>query len=304
MLTTLALEERNTFVRVGWSRQWWRIAVGGLVCGVAVWLLGISVLWTAESHFVFMTGLSRRYTAPFDPAVFQTNTFISGTLRLNAVALTHDSSPDRYWILFCPPAGASTRVQRIQGQLKALWQLGYNVMAFDYRGFGDSPGMPTEDGLHADAAAAYSYLVRERGVAPSRIILSGRSLGGAVAVDLATRVEAAGLLLFAPIDSVPQAAARFYPFVPAWLLAENRFDAAQKAGDVSLPVVIFFARRDQYMPPADAQTFARQFRSRKLVVETGGGHHHAGFVHIAELNRAMTAFWPQPILAGSEQKLK
>ena len=259
-----------------------------------MWLLGIAVLLIAESHFVFMTGLSRRYTAPFDPSVFQTTTVVSGKLRLNAVALTHDSSADRYWVLFCPPAGASTGVQRIQGQLKALWTLGYNVMAFDYRGFGESPGVPTEVGLYADAAAAYSHLVRERGATPSRIILSGRSLGGAVAVELATRVEAAGLLLFAPIDSVPQAAARLYPFVPAWLLAANRFDAAQKAGDISLPVVIFFARRDQYMPPAAAQALARQFHSRKLVVETGGGHHNAGFVHIGELSRAMTAFWRLP----------
>lgn len=271
--------------------QWRRIIAGGLCVGAAVWLFGIAVLWSAESHFVFMTGLSRRYTAPLDPAVFEPNTVISGGLRLNAVALTHDASPDRYWMLFCPPAGASTRVQRIQNQLKALWTLGYNVMAFDYRGFGDSPGVPTEDGLYADALAAYAHLVH-RGVDPSRIILSGRSLGAAVAVDLATRVEAGGLLLFAPIDSVPQAASRFYPFVPAWSLAANRFAAAEKAADLSLPVVIFFARRDQYMPPEAARAFAQQFRGRKLVVETGGGHHHAGFVHLAELNRAVRRFWP------------
>ena len=289
----LTLDGGSTFARVGPARQWHRIVVGGVAFGMMVWLLGIALLWTAESHFVFMTGLSRRYTAPLDPAVFQEHTFVSSDgLRLNGVMLTHDSLADRYWILFCPPAGASTLLPRVQHQLKKLWTLGYNVMAFDYRGFGDSPGVPTEAGLYADAAAAHAYLTRQRGVAAPRIILAGRSLGAAVAVDLATRVDAAGLLLFAPIDSVPRAAARFYPFVPAWLLAANRFDAARKAGDISLPVVIFFARRDQYMPPADARSFAQRFRGRKLIVETGGGHHHAGFVHIAELHRATTAFWP------------
>ncbi len=218
-----------------------------------------------------MTGLSRRHTTPLDPAIFQARTLVSGHgLRLNSVALTHEPDRGRQWILFCPPAGASTLVARVQNQLKQLWTLGYNVMAFDYRGFGNSPG-------------------------PNRVILSGRSLGAAVAVELATRVEAAGLLLFAPIDSVPQAAARFYPFLPAGLLVENRFDAARKASSISVPVVIFFARRDQYMPPAEARAFADLFRGRKLIVETGGGHHHAGFVHVAELNRAMTSFWPPSI---------
>ena len=208
------------------------------------------------------------------------------------MTLTHDSRADRYWILFCPPAGASTRVKRIQDHLKQLWSLGYNVMAFDYRGFGDSPGVPSEDGLYADAAAAYRHLVRQQGVPPSRIILAGRSLGAAVAVDVATRVEAAGLLLFAPIDSVPQAGARVYPFAPVRLLARHRFDAGAKAGSIAVPVVIFFAVRDQYMPLTEARLLFQKFRGRKLMVETGGGHHHSGFIHTAELKRALAAYWP------------
>ena len=299
----LVLDDRDAFVRVTATRQWRRIIVSGLLFGAVVWLLGVALFWTAESRFVFMTGLSRRYTAPLDPAVFKAHTFVSTNgLRLNGVVLTHESPRDRYWILFCPPAGASTLLPRVQHQLKQLSVLGYNVMAFDYRGFGDSPGVPTEEGLYADAAAAHAYLARHFGAPASRIILAGRSLGAAVAIDLATRVEAGGLLLFAPIDSVPQAAARFYPFLPAQLLAQYRFDAARKAGDISLPLVIFFARGDQYMPPDDARSFAQKFRGRKLIVETGGGHHHAGFIHIAELNRAMTAFWPYPTTVVSDQK--
>jgi pimeloyl-ACP methyl ester carboxylesterase len=239
-----------------------------------------------------MTGLSRSHTAPLDPAIFQSQTFTSGELRLNSVRLTHHSSSDGYWILFCPPAGASTRVKRIQGQLKTLWTLGYNVMAFDYRGFGDSPGLPSENGVYADANAAYAHLVRKHGVRPSRIILAGRSLGAAVAVDLAAKVDAAGLLLFAPIDSVPQAAARVYPFAPARLLARHHFNTGAKAGAILLPVVIFFGVRDQYMPLTDARSLFDRFRGRKLMIATAGGHHHSGFVHVAELNRALTAFWP------------
>jgi len=132
-----------------------------------------------------MTGQSRSYTQPLDPSIFKQRILShSGARRLSAVLLTHDEDDDRYWILFCVPAGASTQVDRIQSQLKQLWSFGYDVFAFDYRGFGDSSGTPTEEGLYEDAAAAYAYLSRAERVPPSRVILAGRSLGSAVAVEL------------------------------------------------------------------------------------------------------------------------
>lgn len=283
-------------------RQARRIIAGGVLGAAALWGAGVVALWVAEPHLVFMTHLSRRHTAPLDPAIFHAQTFASSALRLNSVMLTHDSADDRYWILFCPPAGASTRVKRIQDHLKRLWNLGYNVMAFDYRGFGDSPGVPSEDGLYADAAAAYVHLVDQRRVPPSRIILAGRSLGSAVAVDLATRVDAAGLVLFAPIDSVPQAAARVYPFAPVRWLATHQFDAAAKAGAISIPVVTVIGMRDNYMPPSEARALFEKFQGPKVMIETAGGHHHSGFIHVAQLSKALARFWPPVTSTIARQK--
>src|SRR5688500_13127376 len=288
----LALDGRSRFADVVLPRQSWRIIAGGVLCGAAMWAAAVVALSIAEPQLVFMTHLSRGHTAPLDPAIFHSQTFVSSGLHLNSVVLTHDSMNERYWILFCPPAGASTRVKRIQDHLKQLWNLGYNVMAFDYRGFGDSPGIPSEDGLYADALAAYAHLVNRQGVPPSRIIIAGRSLGSAVAVDLATRVDAAGLVLFAPIDSVPQAGARVYPFAPVRWLATHQFDAAAKASTISIPVVTVFAVRDQYMPLTDARALFDRFHGPKLMIETAGGHHHSGFVHIAQLYQALARFWP------------
>jgi pimeloyl-ACP methyl ester carboxylesterase len=122
-------------------------------------------------------------------------------LRLQSVVLEHDRPPGRYWVLYCPPAGASSRAARIQLHLEQLWELGYNVFALDYRGFGNNAGAPSEQKIYADALAAYDELTRTQRVAPSRIILAERSFGSAVAVELATRVNAAGLLLFSGRDS-------------------------------------------------------------------------------------------------------
>jgi fermentation-respiration switch protein FrsA (DUF1100 family) len=271
-----------------------RILAAGALSFTALWAASVGVLWAAEPYLVFMTGNSRSYTAPLDPAIFRERSFPGQDgLTLRAVSLTHDSPGERYTILFCQPAGGSTRVRMIQQQLKALFALGYDVFAFDYRGFGASPGFPTEPGLYADAGAAYDYLIEVERVAASRLILAGRSLGGAVAIDLATKKPAAGLLLFSPIDSVPAVAKRIYPWAPAHLLAQNQFDSAAKARTIDVPVLHFSGWPDSMMPRPDARALSDHFRGPTQFVETGGGHHHSGFTHRADLYRGLNRFWPQ-----------
>ena len=273
------------------------IAAGALTC-LTLWAGAVGVLWAVEPYLVFNVAMSRSYAAVPDPTTFEPRVFPNGNgASLNALLLKHAVGEDRYWILFCLPAGASTEVRDVQDQLKRLWTLGYDVFAFDYRGFGASTGTPTEQGLYDDATAAYRYLIRTERVPSSRIILAGRSLGSAVAVELATRRPAAGLLLFAPIDSVPAVAARVYPWAPARLLGSYEFDSFTKAAMIDLPVVMFHGWPDSYMRQSDARILLDQFRGQKLLVKTGGGHHHAGFVDAGALYRALAAFWPPKAVA-------
>lgn len=275
------------------------IAAGALFC-VTVWAGAVGLLWAGEPYLVFNTAMSRSYTALPDPRIFESRVFSDvGNVSLNALLLKHADEEDRFWILFCLPAGASTQVRDVQDQLKRLWTLGYDVFAFDYRGFGASAGTPTEQGLYDDATAAYRHLIRTERVPAMRVILAGRSLGSAVAVDLATRVPAAGLLLFAPIDSVPAVAARVYPWAPVRLLGRYGFDSFAKATTIELPVVMFHGWPDSYMRQSDARILLGQFRGQTLMVKTGGGHHHAGFVDAAVLYRALAQFWPPKAVATS-----
>lgn len=276
-----------------------RVVAAGVLFCVALWAAAVAVLWAGEPYLVFNTAMSRSYTAVPDPKIFEARVFTDGNnVRLNGLLLEHADEEDRYWILFCPPAGASTEVRDVQDQLKRLWTLGYDVFAFDYRGFGASMGTPTEQGLYDDATAAYRYLIRAERVPPERIILAGRSLGSAVAVDLATRLPAAGLLLFAPIDSIPAVAARVYPWAPVRLLASYEFDSFAKATTIDLPVVMFHGWPDSYMRQSDARILLEQFRGQRLLVKTGGGHHHAGFVDSGALYRAVAKFWPPRAFAA------
>jgi pimeloyl-ACP methyl ester carboxylesterase len=188
--------------------------------------------------------------------------------------IKHADEANLYWFFACLRArqrrcGTFRTSQRV----RRPWR---NIFAFDYRGFGDSAGARPSKGCMT-MRPAYRYLIRTERVSSMRIILAGQSLGSAVAVDLATRVPAAGLLLFAPIDSVPAVAARVYPWAPARLLSSYQFNSYAKASAIDLPVVMFHGWPDSYMRQSDARLLLEQFRGPKLMAKTGGGHHHAGF---------------------------
>src|SRR5215831_74872 len=80
----------------------------------AAWFVAVLLLWATQSQQLFMTSESRLYTAEPDSRVFAEGSFSTADgLRLESVQLTHAAARNQYWILFCPPAGASTRVKRI-----------------------------------------------------------------------------------------------------------------------------------------------------------------------------------------------
>lgn len=263
------------------------LLVLAVIC-TTLWTGAVGCLWMAETNLVFRANRSR-VISPFNyDGLLQLRT--PDGVSLDAVALPAGQASE-YWILFCPPA-AGTIHGRLQSQLVALQQLGYNVFAFDYRGFGRNRGRPSESGLYEDALAAYRYLTDERGVAPSRVILAGRSLGSAVAVELSTRVDSAGVLLLSALDSVPAAASRFYPWAPVRLLASSRFDSAAKAARVRGPVVMVHGIRDRLIPIEAARAMFQALPEPKLLVETSGSHNRAGFGDGASLADALQRFWP------------
>lgn len=258
--------------------------------GLTMWSGSVACLWANESRLVFQT--DRTHFAIHRPVSVDNLVELRTTegLRLDAVSLAH-ANASSYWILFCPPS-AGTIHGRVRSHLEALHAAGYNVFAFDYRGFGRNPGQPSEAGVYEDALTAYRHLTQQRGVTPQRIILAGRSLGSAVAVELSTRVPSAGLLLLSAIDSVPATGARVYPWAPVGLLATHRFDSMSKAARVRVPVLQVHARTDRLVPMAAARALFERFPGPKLLLETAGGHNRAGFDGTDVLEAALTRFWP------------
>jgi fermentation-respiration switch protein FrsA (DUF1100 family) len=123
-----------------------------------------------------------------------------------------------------------------------------SVMTFDYRGFGRSEGTPSERGILQDARAARSWLAERAGIPEQDVVLMGRSLGGAVAVDLAAKDGARGLVLASTFTSAPEVGKVHYPWVPTNLLMSYRFNSLGKIKDYKGPLLQSHGDADRAIP--------------------------------------------------------
>ncbi len=166
-------------------------------------------------------------------------------------ALTPDGRPDpraaeRPTLLYF--YGNAMCLRYSETEFEQFRRMGLNVLIPEFVGYGMSGGKPSERGCQATADAAYEYLVRTRGIMPGRIIAGGWSLGGAAAVDLASRREVGGLILFSSFTSGVDMAHRIVPFLPASVLLRHRFDNVRKIKQVHCPILIGHGRRDRIVP--------------------------------------------------------
>jgi hypothetical protein len=153
-----------------------------------------------------------------------------------------------------------------------LRRLGLNLLAFDYRGYGESGGSPSEQGLYRDAQAAYRYLRETRQVPSDRIVVFGHSLGSTVAVDLVSRVPAAGLILDGGLTSVIDRGQELYPYIPVRWISGSRFNSLEKMPEIRIPKLFLHAVRDDVVPLAHGRRLFAAAVPPKTFVELQGGH--------------------------------
>lgn len=153
-----------------------------------------------------------------------------------------------------------------------LARLGSDVLLIDYRGYGMSEGRPSEAGAYADARAALAHLVEARGLPERRIVLFGRSLGGAIAVDLAADRALAGVILESTFTSVAELARGLVGPLGA-RLAAGRFDNARKIDRVRAPLLFFHGDRDEIVDYAlGRRLFERAPEPKAFETLRGAGH--------------------------------
>ncbi|MGD8935961.1 MAG: alpha/beta hydrolase [Thiogranum sp.] len=167
-----------------------------------------------------------------------------------------------------------------RGESIAIFRrLGLDVFIFDYRGYGGSDGEPSEAGLYQDAAAAWRYLVETRGVSPGNIVVFGRSLGGAVAAQLASRVQPqpGGLILESTLSSARDFAKAAFPLLSRVLVVRYQFDSVARLAQVRCPVLVLHSPTDEIMPYRLGEKLYQSAHEPKRFVALRGDH-NSGFM--------------------------
>ncbi|MFQ5990491.1 MAG: alpha/beta hydrolase [Candidatus Methylomirabilales bacterium] len=162
--------------------------------------------------------------------------------------------------------------------LKIFSDLRLSTLIFDYRGYGQSEGTPSEEGTYRDAEAVWRYVTERRSATAREVVLFGRSLGAAVAVHLAARHTPGALILESAFTSIPELAGDVYPFLPARWLARFRYSTEVYLRSVSCPVLIVHSRDDEIIPFAHGRRLFAVANEPKQLLEIRGGHNDGFFV--------------------------
>ncbi|MEN3329290.1 MAG: uncharacterized protein V7638_4097 [Acidobacteriota bacterium] len=194
--------------------------------------------------------------------------------RLNGWFFASQSKPAIATIIFCHGNGGNISSVGWMGQRFA--KHGFNVLLFDYRGYGASDGVAAdESGLYADGDGAVAFVVNNKGVRPEQIILYGQSLGTTVVADVASRGNYGAVVIESGLSSASSVAATALPWLPAWLhfLGRNRFESARKLANVKSPILIAHGDPDGTIPTDEGRRlFASANEPKKLLIVPGAGH--------------------------------
>lgn len=181
-----------------------------------------------------------------------------------------DKSSNKILIYFHGNAG------NICGRLFDLMQInnfGINVLGVSYRGYGKSQGEPSEEGIYTDGKAALTYAVQSLGFSVNNVIVLGRSIGTAVAINTSQNLNIAGLILVTPLTS-GEDFAKAAGFGLASAFAGNSFNNIDKIVNISCPVLIIHGTQDNIVPFEMGKKIYNKAKTEKQFVKVEGAGHN------------------------------
>jgi fermentation-respiration switch protein FrsA (DUF1100 family) len=234
----------------------------------------VTVLALFENSFIFHPEITPR----------RSTTEITGGVKVQDLLFeTRDGVTLHAWkagdlstgpvILFCH--GNAGNITHRAVYVSSLVRSGLAVFVFDYRGYGQSQGSPDEDGVYEDARAAYDHLRDVEGVEASRIVLMGRSLGGAVAINLATERQIPRLVVESSFTSSGDMGRIIFRGLPVHLVMRSRFDSVSKVAGLTMPKLFLHGDRDDVVPFELGEKLYRAAAEPKRFVRLPGADHNS-----------------------------
>lgn len=207
-----------------------------------------------------------------------------------SIRFVQSEDDTRLAVFWGPVPGASKTVFYFHGNGEDLGQTGFvlnnyrlqgvNVLSYDYRGYGLSEGSPSEKNCYKDARTVLDYAVANLGVDAERVVFHGRSLGGGIAMELATTRPAMGLIMESAFLSAYQV------YLPLTWVPGDKFANSKKAGKVSCPTLVIHGKEDQVVGFFHGEELAERLPSEltKTFWVEGVGHNDL-------VDRASSRYW-------------
>jgi len=230
-----------------------------------------------EAKLIFFpTRAEEEWLAPPNERVQEVELTASAGSRINTWwCPTKEWEPAHGATLYCH-GNAGNLSHRANSITRWQQQMGQAVLIFDYPGYGKSTGKPSELGCYSAAAAAHDWLTQMQRVPAERVLLYGGSLGGAVAIELASRGPYRALVLVSTFTSIPDMAREHYPLLPVRWLIRNRFENLAKIGKCRKPLFIAHGTADSLIPFAHGERlFAAASEPKLFFPMQGYDHNHA-----------------------------
>jgi fermentation-respiration switch protein FrsA (DUF1100 family) len=289
-------------------RRWVKRTLWGVLALIVAAYLGVCVwLKVNETRLVFPRSMP--YVPPSSSLALNPQRVefgqIDGTKLYAWIISSLPADPPGNWLLLFHGSGGNVSLDANADD--DFRTMGFSVMAPEYPGYLDSPGEPSDESIQREAEVAYDYLRTVKQVSPRKLVIFGGSLGGAFAIDLASRVEAGALVVHGGFTSILAMGRQRYPFLPLRLLVKNKMESDQKIGQVRMPVLLLHSTEDDVIPFSHAETLYALAHPPKRLVRLRGRHQgpggtafqNPGFLQeIAAFLRSEAGFQLRPPLPG------
>ena len=245
----------------------------GIICGLLA-----ALVYLLQSRFVYFP--SRSLVAdPSDIGLLFDNIKLETAdgIQLSGWFVPHDEA--RGVILFCH--GNAGNISHRLESIQVFHRLGLEVFIFDYRGYGESQGRPSEQGTYEDVKVAWQYLTQERNMQPERIILFGRSIGGAIASNIACEHRPGAVMLESTFTSMPNLAADIYHLPLVRHFTHFKYNTEEYIQEVDSPILIIHSRDDDIVPFSHGHRLFEISSEPKRFLEITGTHNE-GFITAGE----------------------
>lgn len=246
-------------------------AIGLVAAAIGLKLL---IVW-AEPYMAFVP---RRGETPPPPGFQSTTISTSDGTKLTGW-MTSIPSEGPVFLYFCGNAG---NLSDREDLLRLAAFHGLAIVAFDYRGTGESQGRASEGVVNRDAGEIYEFVLNSLNVDSSRVILWGHSIGGAIATELGRRHPPAGIVLEGTFRSARVMAKRMLPFLPVKWLMTYKFDNEENVSRLECPFLFIHGSRDFTIPVSDSEQLHKLARSEKELWIVDGADHNDVYVVAAD----------------------